>query len=478
MAKPKGFFSQDVEVERRETPDSPIDTRNLPPSWLPLADKILRWYDQLQYPVITPFGVMGKRKAKQTRRDNTWITEIKTAWAAVAAGTKANWKTAAAFVKRNGYQLFVKDYAYRKRNHLSLPGTPNVLHQVKGLLMSNPGPVAQCRLQRDDVQLTGQVTLSFNYKKTENVPTGGDPFNFLATLWYFKGGQILTETHTWSAPAGNVAWASVSETYGTAGRKYFHHRVIFYLDNYDADVYFANFLLQDQTLAWTVTYNATVLPENASPVWTKTGSVTTEKIRGDRLNLAEPSTGALNVTYSRVPFFNNVLGSTVEFRLKIEEGTEKESGDDQYTARVVHSDGARRVEYLFFQNGIIFNTGSEYEKYHYDTTRYRTYRSFIRGSRLYFYIGRTLAYRKVLAASAVQIVRFGHYGRSGFDTESRWGWVKYYQGKDEAPGEDILREGWWIKAGKEWEVDTLYRKTGWTFTPEYHVPYFNVVYLT
>jgi len=30
--------------------------------------------------------------------------------------------------------------------------------------------------------------------------------------------------------------------------------------------------------------------------------------------------------------------------------------------------------------------------------------------------------------------------------------------KDIAPGEDILREGWWIKSGDDWEVDTLYRK--------------------
>ncbi len=55
---------------------------------------------------------------------------------------------------------------------------------------------------------------------------------------------------------------------------------------------------------------------------------------------------------------------------------------------------------------------------------------------------------------------------------------KIFPGKKiSLPGEDILREGWWIKSGDDWEVDTLYRKKGWTFSPEYHVPYFEVVVL-
>lgn len=478
MAKIKGFLSQDVEVTRKETPDSDEATINIPPSWIPLMEKILRWFDNQAYPVFTPFFQHKTRAAKERNVNKQWITEIKTSWGGLAAATKANWKTAAAFVKRSGYQLFMKDYAYRKKNHLSLPGAPNVLFQVKGLLMSNPGPVAQVRLQRDDVQLTGQVTVSFNYKKVENAPTGGDPFKFIATLYYFKAGLIYTETHTWNAPAGNVAWASVSETFGTASRKYFHCRVLFYLDNYDADVYFANFLIQDQTLAWTVTYEANTVPESDAQPWTKTGSVSTIKISGNRLHLGEVADSANSVVYSRTPVFTNVVGSTVEFRLKIEKGTEKDAGSDEYVARVVHCDGVRKVEYLFYQNGIIFKLGSEHHKYHYDMTRYKTYRSYLRGNRLYFYIGRALAFRKELTTSGSQEVSFAHYGRDDYDTESRWGWVKYYQGKDAAPGEDILREGWWLKAGEIWDPDTLYRKTGWTFTPEYHVPYFDVIYLT
>jgi len=477
MTKISGFLSQDVKVTRKTTPDSPFTTEGLPPSWVPLMEKIMRFFDQLQYPIMTPFGQMGKRKADQTRKENTWITEIKDSWAGVAAGVKADWKMAAAFVKKTGYQLFVKDYAERKKNGLSLPGSPDVLHQVYGLWMSNWGGNYQVRAQRDDVELTGQVTLSFNYKKDEFTPTFGDPFNFAVTLWYFEAGEIKTETHTWSAPAGDVPWTVVSETYGTAGRKYFHHRVIFYLDVYDADVYFADFLISDQTLSWTVDYDCTVLPNLATPPWATTNSVSTIKISGNRLHLAEVADSANYVVYTRTPAFDNAVGSTVEFRVKIEEGTEKDVGNVGYTVRVVHCDGVRKVEYLLYQNGIIFKFGTEHEKYHLNTRIYRTYRSYIRGNRLYFYIGQTLAFRKDLVTSGSQEVSFAHYGRADYPTESRWGWVKYYQGKDEAPGEDIFREGWWIEAGKTWEIDNLYRKTGWTFTPEYHVPFFDVVYL-
>ena len=478
MTKIKGFLSQDVEVTRKETPESEETTSHLPPEWISLMEKILRWFDNQQYAVFNPFFGHKTRAAKERNYERQWLTDAKTAWAGLADAVKANWKTAAVFVERNGYQLFIKDYCYRRKNGLSLPGTPNVLHQVKGLLISNPGPVAQVRLQRDDVILTGQITLSFNYKKVENAPTGGDPFKFDVILYYFDGGEIKTETHTWSAPAGNVAWAAVSETYGTAGRLYFHHRVIFKLDNYDADVYLANFLLEDHTLAWTVEYDGTVLPEAAAPAWAKAGNLSTIKVIGKRLRLAEVADSANSVVYSRVPTFVNAVGSSVKWRLKIEEGTEKDAGNDEYIARVVHSDGARRAEYFFYQNGIIFKIGAEFHKYHLDTRRYRTYRSFIRGDRLYFDIGRTTVARYVLPVSAVQEVSFGHYGRDDKDTQSRWGFLKYYHGADEDPGFDVLREGWWIKAGEEWEPDTLYRKTGWTFTPGYRLPFFDVVYLT
>lgn len=217
----------------------------LPPAWVPLMEKILRWYDNQVYPVWCPFFKHTTRSAKKANKERTYLTSIATAWNALDAATKAQWATAAAFGTLNNYQLFTSDYSYRRKNNLSLPGTPSDFHQMMGLRWQNPDPLASCRLRRDCKDLEGQVSVSFNYKKTEIAPTGDKAFSFLATLYYFEAGEIKTETHTWSAPAGNVAWASVSETFGTAGRDYFHLTILWYLDGYDAKVDIDRLLVAD-----------------------------------------------------------------------------------------------------------------------------------------------------------------------------------------------------------------------------------------
>lgn len=230
MAKAQGYDDPSLEI---------------PAAWEPLIEKILRWFDNQMYPVWCPFNFHRTRRAKKRNQDRTYIPSTATAWNALDAATKANWATAAAFGTLNNYQLFVSDYCYRKKRTMSLPGTPNALHQMMGLLAKNPGGATNVRWRRDQKDVEGQITVAFNYKKTENAPTGDQPFKFNATLYYFEGGQNKTETHEWTAPAGNVAWAAVSETFGTAGRQYFHLTVIWSLDSYDANIEMDRLLITD-----------------------------------------------------------------------------------------------------------------------------------------------------------------------------------------------------------------------------------------
>ena len=477
MAKVSGFRSQDVERTGQNYPGGPTVTEKVPPSWQPYIDEIIKFYDNQIYPVWSLFGTFSPRKKKKVNRDNTFLSTIRLLWNSLPDATKTKWKDAAAFYKRSGYQMFVKDTCYRIKTSRPFPRTPASFFPFYGLAVKNPGGSVDVRLQRDDVNPVGQVTLSFYYKKTERNPTPSVPFKAEITLWYFEGGENKTETHTWTAPAGNVAWTSVSETYGTAGRQYFHHRVIFHLDSYDADVFLADFLITDQSTSWTVTYEANTVPESDAQPWNKTGDLSTIFVDKRKLFLEELADSANQVEYDRTPVFDNALGSSVRFRMKIEKGTEKDSGNDEYGFRVVHSDGTKKVEYLFYQNGIILKLGDVYHKYHYDTTKWHTYTSYIRGDRVYFYVARTLAFRHDGLPSGGQEVLFGAYGRDDYPTEAVVSYFKYYQGADEAPGEDIVREGWLFKAGEEWEVDTLYRKRGWSFSPSYTTTYFDVVYL-
>jgi len=477
MAKVRGFFSQDVEKTEEEIPGEGDITTKIPPSWIPLLETIIRWYQNQIYPTWTVFGMVSPRKKKEVNRANTFLPTLRLLWADFSEAEKTAWKTAAAFIERSGYQLFIKDSSYRLKTLRPYPRVPSPYFPMYGLKLANPAGVEMVRLQRDDPNITGQVTLKFNYKKVERNPTPSVPFKAEITMWYFHRGENKTETHTWTAPAGDVAWAAVNETYGTAGRKYFHHRVIFHLDSYDADVYLANFLIEDQTLAWTVDYNAATLPESDAQPWSKAGSVNEIYIYGNRLYLKEDADSANQVEYTRTPDFDNAVGSSVQFRLKIDKGTEKDSGNDEYVFRVVHADGTYKAEYRFYQNGIILKLGDIYHKFHYDTTKLHTYTSYIRGRRLYFFVARTLAFRQEIDTAGGQQVLFGHYGRDDYPGESALSFLKYFQGRDVAPGEDVIREGWLFKAGEQWEVDELYRKRGWSFLPSYTTPYFDVQYL-
>lgn len=477
MTKVSGFLSQDVEVERKETPDSLMDTTKIPPAWIPKLEKLMSWYDRQIYPVWSPFRTRQTRSHKAKSKSNSYLPMIRDLWHALSDADQEAWAEAADFVQRTGYQLFVKDTSYRYKNGYAFPGIPSDKHQLQSLRIANPGGSEEVYLQRDDVNLTGEVTLSFNYKKDEHSPTAGEPFTIQVKLWYFEDGENKTEEYEWTIGSGDVDWTTFSQTYGEDGRMYFHHRVKMILDNYDCEVFLANFLLQDETLAWTVEYEANVLPPDDAQPWSRVGSVSTEKIIGSRLFLEEEEGCTDAISYVRTPSFDNAVGSSVKFRMKLPSGTEKDSGDDNYTARVIHGDANHQVEYLLFQNGIILKDGDTYTKYHYNLRDVHTYTSYLRASRLYFYVARSLAFRKDLSGGGGQKVAFGHSGREDNETKTIWSYVNYFQGKDAAPGEDIVREGWWINSGDSWEPQELYRKQGWYFSHGYSVPYFDVVYL-
>ncbi|HUV42313.1 MAG TPA: hypothetical protein VMY36_00135 [Patescibacteria group bacterium] len=225
------YFSPDLEI---------------PPSWLPLLEKIMRWYDNQKYPIFGPFFSHGTRSAKAENKERTYLYKISDAWKELDQETKDAWETASAFGTLNRYQLFTSDYSYRRKIGLSLPGAPNAFHQLFGMRLQNPSGSVNVRLRRDEKDLVGPVTIAFNYLKTENAPTGDLPFKFIATLYYFADGQNKEITHEWSAPAGNVDWVSVFEQFGVVGLPYFHLRLIWYFDGYDAIVDLDRLLISDQ----------------------------------------------------------------------------------------------------------------------------------------------------------------------------------------------------------------------------------------
>jgi hypothetical protein len=499
MVKVQGFLSQEVLVTRKPSPDSEDQTVNLPPEYKALLEKIIRYFNNFNYPTWATSFLHLTRSAKARNAEKTYLPDIKPLWAALSAETKELWKQSAAFVKRSGYQLFVKDCCYRMKNGLECPRDPSVFFQMFGLKVSNPDGASECRFQRDDVLLTGPITISFNYKKFDYgayrilqetlgrilLETGdclladssSNSFRFEVTAWYFEAGENKTETLSWESPVGNVDWTAVEESFGTADRLYYHFRIVFYVDYLNMDIYFTDFLIQDKNRSWSVDYIGNCLPENAAPAWSKTGSFTTIKSIGKRLHLLEEVGSENEVKWTRTPTFINSVGSTVYARLRVDQGYEKQAGEDAWAFKIIHSDGTYRIDLLFYTNGFALKIGDIYHVYHEDMTKLKTIRSFIIDNMVHIYLGTKEVYREELSGSGAAEVSFGAQGLEEYPTEVWLAELAYFSGEKSALEDEVYRQGFWILAGEEWVVDNLYRKTGWTFVPDYAVPYFDLVYL-
>ena len=218
---------------------------SIPPEFDALLKKILAHFDQQAYPTWASRFFHTTRSAKKALIEKTYLTHIHDLWSVLTPAEKLTWKAGVGYTGYSGYQLFTAEMSYQRKHNTPLPRAPYTTHQLYGLKMSNPGAKAPIRFRLHLKDLLGPITISFNYKKQEILPTGGLPFTMNATAYYFDGGLNIADTTTWSAAAGNVAWALASKTFGTAGQKYFHLIVECILDNYEADIFFDNLRIAD-----------------------------------------------------------------------------------------------------------------------------------------------------------------------------------------------------------------------------------------
>lgn len=246
---------------------------SIPPEFETSLSKILSHFDQLIYPTWASRNFHVTRAAKVANQGKTYIPGVRSVWAIFTPAEKQAWENAKGYTGYSNYQLFTTDYSYRKKNGLSLPGSPYATHQLYGLKFSNPGggDLIRARLHLKD--LVGPLTISFNYKKGQYDIPADQSFNFEATAFYFDGGLNISDVKTWESPTGDIAWASVSQSWGTTGRKYFHLIIEFKLDNYDADVFLDNLRISDGSgTFYSDSFNKKVGKEwNYAPFYRKQG---------------------------------------------------------------------------------------------------------------------------------------------------------------------------------------------------------------
>lgn len=209
--------------------------------------KALRKYQGTKGSIIaTPYKFLS-REDLAALKDRSFMKHVAASWKLLDTATKNLWKSAGNYSMTRGYSLFMQDYCFRRKYGLSLPPVPNQLHQMYGLMMSNPEGIEELRAVRTDIAVTGPITVSFNYKKIEHTPTYGQPFKVTADAVYFHQGDNLHEIQTYEANSGNEDWQSVSFTFGQASRYFFELITSFEASYYDADIIIDNFLITDQT---------------------------------------------------------------------------------------------------------------------------------------------------------------------------------------------------------------------------------------
>ncbi len=266
-----------------------VAVSTIPPEWQPLLDKILAHFQNQMYPTWATRFLHLSRSAKKADKEKTYIPGARSIWNTFTAPQKLAWTNAKFVSYRSGYNVFLGDYSYRKKNGLSLPGTADPTHQIYGLRISNFGGLDLVTLERHDIVATGQLSVHFSYKKVErqtitleewadSVATWADAtamwtgvetatwadsnidwadisarwaysmagmFSLHVDAYYFEGGENKIDTYDWEAPAGNVNWNEVSFSFGVTSRYYFHVVCTWSLPYYDADVFFDNFYLRD-----------------------------------------------------------------------------------------------------------------------------------------------------------------------------------------------------------------------------------------
>jgi len=224
-----------------------VSSLTIPPAWRPLIEAIFRWYSINGLPIFARQWLQGSRYMKYLKQQSSKFSSASEAWNALSSVTQAGWNSAAviATTYARGYRLYTSDFIWRQKAGLPAPEGALADYQLFGIKMSNLGGSQDVHIRRDDKDLVGQITFKFSYKKNEITPNVSFPFRVILTAYYFGQGTILTDTDSFSAPGGDIAWNTITRTFGTAGRKYFHLRVILTIDQYDAIIYLDNLILSD-----------------------------------------------------------------------------------------------------------------------------------------------------------------------------------------------------------------------------------------
>ena len=170
------------------------------------------------------------RKNLTQLADQSLIYEIAREWGLLDSATKILWDDASESNSgaRFGYQLFVQDYSFRKSVGMSLPGNPNLFHQLKILRVEKLSDDVCTSGYSPDVLLDDPVTLTFNYRVQRVAPLDNSYLFAAVSYIHWVGGDYQSGIGWLYLKPVDDEWYS-AEIVTTGDPPYFHWESIYFI---------------------------------------------------------------------------------------------------------------------------------------------------------------------------------------------------------------------------------------------------------
>ena len=221
---------------------------SIPPEFRESFKEAFRDYDSRSIPIFSAKWFQDTRLGILRRRAQSLFDKVSVDWKALDDETRQTWKNAAfkAYGYYRGFRLFTSDWIYRYEQKLSVPGSPNIYHQLFGLRAYCPGEYQLSYFNVHLKDLIGPLTVKFDYKKNI-LPGGGTPaFMLSPNAYYFAAGRSANDHEYWNSPAGSQPWSHVEHTWAISDRHYFHVVLNFNVGWGELEVFFDNLVVEDK----------------------------------------------------------------------------------------------------------------------------------------------------------------------------------------------------------------------------------------
>lgn len=121
----------------------------IPPGMEDIYKKVIKPNDRFSFSSVRRKALFTSRKRKKTLTLYSLFVPASAEWNTLSPTVQNDWKTAGLASNYTGFQCFLRDYASRKRNNLTTPGTANNFVQNNCLRCTISSPATAIKLAQE-----------------------------------------------------------------------------------------------------------------------------------------------------------------------------------------------------------------------------------------------------------------------------------------------------------------------------------------